>query len=842
MPTTKDEYLGCMLALQARETVPTVEECIQWASSTADLQAGSLHLHPERWSQLLGPEHPCARIAHDGSAMPLLPPEERSGIRPPWSPPHTPNEALVREEMIWQAYLNGALVPIYHEDEARTKAAGLPLATAGLFCVSKNKPHPPPNGGCMLECRRQGQASVHALTRHHRLVTDFKSNGVNGQLAPVPTTMGSAKGMRPLVRFRDLTTTSDISSAYWCTKLKRYFLGMLRVQVPPGRLRDLLKKLSAVAAAFAVPTFGLKSAGPIFSTMLQAALDIVRFFSVRVYSVMDDSCCVSEGECMESRVRNSQCDTAMIVITLAFLQFPFQMEKNELTPSTLRLFGGAMLNTVSMRHSTSPAQARVFQAAWMAFKDRVQSSAIPGSDSALPPTLRELARVNGQVAAWMDLCKGIKAIAAPLIEWMAAEVRKQWKARKCAADKFEVNYEAHLTRCPPMEALAALQTLTDGKSIAALDGAPVRILPTKYAHVVDSDQRSHGFKFGKARSKPPPGSKFFQNPQTRFRAARFVSRHSVYAEPAGAVLSLLEVIITQDIRDSHIELYTDSSTCKAAVNNGGSRSAKVSAIFVETGFFAVLRARNVTVGAEHCPGLEMIANGIDKASRPDQIIVAELQLAPKVVWELQTWCGREIAVDLMATSASAIVPRFISRCYCPQAAATDAFQQDWSTWLPRSEQILYLFPPPGERSILRAVERAEAARVPLLLIIPLVCSSNAVTRALQLSDTLPFLFLPSQETLGYPDTSALTAWLRDKTGRRSISSASVWMAITLFAPTPRCGCPATPWTRPLLPSSRLRWTRSHKRRLQELGAACVTSAETLVETLGARRIPQSVDG
>jgi hypothetical protein len=360
--------------------------------------------------------------------------------------------------------------------------------------------------------------------------------------------------------------------------------------------------------------------------------------------------------------------------------------------------------------------------------------------------------------------------------------------------------------------------------------------------VVDSDQRSHGFQFGKARTKPVAGSKFFTNPQTRFRAARFVSRHSVYAEPAGAVLSLLEVIITKDLRDCHIALYTDSSTCKAAMNNGGSRSANVSTIFAETGFFSILRARNVTVWAEHCPGVEMIANGIDKASRPDRLIVAELQLAQTVVWELQEWCGREIAADMMATAASAVVPRFISRNHCPQAAAMDAFQQDWTTWLPNSQQILYSFPPPGERSISRVVERAEAARVPLMLIIPLACSSNAVTRALQLSDTLPFLFQPSQATLEYPDTSALTGWLREKTAKRSISSASVWMAVTLFAPTPPCGCRATQWTRPLLPSLRTRWTRSHKERLQGLGEASVTSAETLVETLGARQTPRSVDG
>ena len=85
-------------------------------------------------------------------------------------------------------------------------------------------------------------------------------------------------------------------------------------------------------------------------------------------------------------------------------------------------------------------------------------------------------------------------------------------------------------------------------------------------------------------------------------------------------------------------------------------------------------------------------------------------------------------------------------------------------------------------------------------------------------------------------------WLQDKTAKRSISSASVWMAVTLFAPTPPCGCRATQWTRPLLPSLRTRWTRSHKERLQGLGEASVTSAETLVETLGARQTPRSVDG
>jgi hypothetical protein len=835
-PTSINEYLGAIDALRRREAVPSVEDLVGWANSTSSLKAGSLHLHPERWSQLMGPQHPAAIVAAQGSSLKLLPESERPAPRRPWYPPQTQNERDIVEEMTLEALDQGAIRPVYPADLAAAAAAGIPAATVAVFVVSKNKPGIPPHQGCMAACRKAGPDVVKALTKRWRQVADFKTNGVNAMMAHDPYVMGSAKKLRPLVRFRDLTTTTDVRSAYWATFLKRYFWALLMVRPTPGRVTEWLRRHKASMMAYCVPQFGIKAAGKIFSLMLEAALDVTRRLGVRTASIMDDTMTLSNGKDPQDRLTNALCDAGMVIVTLVFLGFPFQLAKNELTPETHRVFGGAVLNTMEMRHFSEPIKVARFRLEWMALLRKLREWKTRLSSTAGAPTLTDLARVCGQVNSLLNEVHGLKARVAPLEALKAGSIRQQTTGR-C---NLKVNYDAALTRDIPDEAIKALQALCDPKTINRLDGFPLHLQNMKYACVVDSDKASRGYFFGKARSRPNAKSVFFKKgqPQTRFFSSRWSSKHSVYAEPAGAALAVMEEVIEGDIRDCHIRLFTDSTTARSAINKGGSKAPDVSKIFTELGFFELLRSRNVSLTAEHMQGVEMIANGTDKASRQltERLSPCELQLSRALIHEVEKWAGATITVDLMASAANARAPVFISRRFCPEAAATDAFSQDWKTWWLEFRGTLYCFPPPGQSSTMRALERAEAAQVPLLFVVPLDAACSAVKRALQITSTLPYLWAPSTQTVAYPHRAPLTAWLQERTARRSTSSSAVWMVVNLFSPTPRAGCTAVPWTRPLSPQSRRQWTQSHSRLRAALGEVSCTTAETLVVTLGHRRM------
>jgi hypothetical protein len=438
---------------------------------------------------------------------------------------------------------------------------------------------------------------------------------------------------------------------------------------------------------------------------------------------------------------------------------------------------------------------------------------------------------------------GIKAEAAPLCALLAAEVREQFRAAKSSGkmkslSSFRVLYAAPLTRAIPDDVIKALTVLTDSTTLRALNGTRVHQYPMKYALVVDSDKDSRGHFFGPATTRPKPRSHFFKSKRstTSFFSNRWQSKHSVYAEPAGVALAAMEEIERRNLRDCHIVVFTDSVTAKAAINHGGSKSAEVSKIFTDLKFFMFLKLRGITMTAEHMAGTEMIENGTDAASRPTEMVLGELQLSPSMLETLQQWCGTKVSIDLMASAQNAVTTVFISRTYTPEAFATDAFKQDWASLWRRFRHIMLAFPPPGQRSIARTLQQAEAAQAPVMLILPLDPTCSSVARALKISNFRPFLWVPNQQSVAYPHASPLAAWLRKRRASRSISSAEVWTAVILYVKTPPDGSGLVPWTHPEPRRSRCQWIQNLTRQLTEAGARSVISAATWVDTL---RAPQT---
>jgi hypothetical protein len=826
-----------MDALRRGEVIPSVQQLADWANSTATLKAGSLHLFPDRWAALLGPSHPASVVAREGSVLKMIPEAERPRPRSPWQPPSTQNERKIAELMLFQAIEQGAVVPIGPAEMNAARSAGIRPAKVALFCVSKNKPQPQPREGNAAACVEAGPTVTSALLRHFRLVADFKTNGVNEGLEDDPYPMGSAKSMRPLVRFRDLVTTTDVRSAYWCTFLKKFFLAMLQISSSSPKVAAFLRRHKAIALAWAVPTFGIKSAGRIFTDMLEAALGFIRSMGVRIHSIMDDCATFSNGDSPQQRLSNSLRDAGIVIITLTFLGFPFSLEKNEVTPSHNRLFGGAVIDTVLMRHFSSQAKVAKFRAEWFILLTMMKAHRIPSSASGSTPTLRMLARANGQVASLLDTQHGLKAEAAAMVQTMAEATRLQWKHRP--PGPFAVNYEAALPRTGLEVTIKTLEALCEPQTLKALDGTPVHLLPMRWALVVDSDKLSRGYYFGKARSRPSVGSRFFKRAQrqTRFFSAQHASKHSVFAEPAGVALALMEEILEHDIRDCHIGIFSDSTTAVAVINHGGSRSLAVSKIFTDLGFFQLLRRRNIWASAEHMEGDEMILNGTDGASRMagEKLILCEIAASKSLVRQVEAWSGSRISVDMMASEQNHVATTFITRRFSPLAAATDAFSQCWKAWWQKCQGILWCFPPPGSKSLARALERIEAAQAPTALVMPLDPSCSSVVRALKISNFLPFLWVPSMLTVEYPHRVPMATWLKDRTASKSISSAEVWMVAILFGKTQKRGsADMLPWTRPLSRSYRDQWRQNLSERATEHGAASLISAATLAETLGSR--------
>jgi hypothetical protein len=131
--------------------------------------------------------------------------------------------------------------------------------------------------------------------------------------------------------------------------------------------------------------------------------------------------------------------------------------------------------------------------------------------------------------------------------------------------------------------------------------------------------------------------------------------------------------------DSELLIRSDNTTAVAAIRRWGSRSPSIGKA-IEPLLRWALR-HNVSLTAEHIPGIE---NGLaDRLSRWSATR-NEWGLTHSTLTSLTTRCPRlaQLSIDLFASDAHHLLPRFVTIDWCPEAQWIDAFSQPWTDECP----------------------------------------------------------------------------------------------------------------------------------------------------------------
>ena len=204
-----------------------------------------------------------------------------------------------------------------------------------------------------------------------------------------------------------------------------------------------------------------------------------------------------------------------------------------------------------------------------------------------------------------------------------------------------------------------------------------------------------------------------------------------FREALGGALAFEAFVQAADIRGRYCVLRNDAAAAVAAFRKGSTQSPQMQR--------CALRLSRAAAGADvhclpwHVPGLVLVAEGIDGASRagselgPDANVAAVLGAAVddkvwRTVAQVAVDAGwRRVTVDAFASASNARAPRFWSRFLEPGAESVDALSVlDWAQSVcpvcgSSHREVLYAFPP---LSLVRAaVEKACADRALCVLVV-----------------------------------------------------------------------------------------------------------------------------
>jgi hypothetical protein len=187
-----------------------------------------------------------------------------------------------------------------------------------------------------------------------------------------------------------------------------------------------------------------------------------------------------------------------------------------------------------------------------------------------------------------------------------------------------------------------------------------------------------------------------------------VSQQS-YREALGGVLGFEAALQCADLRGRICILRNDASAAIAGFRKGSTKSPAIQRCALRMSRSA--SAADVDLLPWHVPGLQLIAEGIDGASRAGDDFGAGCNVesirGPAVcdeLWDLvravTTAAGWRITVDAFASAANARAPRFWSLFPEPGAEAVDALSVlDWAASScpvcgATHREVIYAFPPP----------------------------------------------------------------------------------------------------------------------------------------------------
>jgi hypothetical protein len=204
-----------------------------------------------------------------------------------------------------------------------------------------------------------------------------------------------------------------------------------------------------------------------------------------------------------------------------------------------------------------------------------------------------------------------------------------------------------------------------------------------------------------------------------------------YREALGGPLAFDAFLMAADVQGLFCILRNDAEAAMGALRKGSTQSAPMQRCALHLARTSA--AVDVPYGCWHVPGLTLIAEGIDGASRAGTVLGPGANLVsilgPSVsdsLWaqirQAASTAGWVITVDAFATESNTRADRFWSCHHEPGAEAIDALSiLDWSSSLCPTcgslhQEVLYAFPP--LHLIRPTVDKACADRAKCVLIVP----------------------------------------------------------------------------------------------------------------------------
>ena len=205
-----------------------------------------------------------------------------------------------------------------------------------------------------------------------------------------------------------------------------------------------------------------------------------------------------------------------------------------------------------------------------------------------------------------------------------------------------------------------------------------------------------------------------------------------YREALGGALAFEAFVQTVDVSARYCVLRNDAAAAVAAFRKGSTQSPQMQRCALRLDRAAA--AVHVSCLPLHVPGLTLVAEGIDGASRSGSEFGAGVNvdsiLGPAVSDQLWMTVQRaavdagwaRITVDAFATESNARAPRFWSRFLEPGAESICALSiPDWSRSVCpvcgiAHREVVYAFPP--DQLVRAVVEKAMADRALCVLIVP----------------------------------------------------------------------------------------------------------------------------
>ena len=489
--------------------------------------------------------------------------------------------------------------------------------------------------------------------------------------------MESIRTVKGLMQRGDWLVKLDLKDAY------------LTVPIHSSHQKYLRFQWQGQTWEFKVLPFGLSSAPYTFSKLMKPVVSTLRKLGIRSILYLDDMLIMARSK---EEARRHLATAMELLVALGFI---INLKKSTLSPTQELEFLGFLLNSHNMTIAlpTHKLHAVKKMARRMANQRRT--------------TLRELASLLGMMVA------AHPAILPAPLHYRHLESAKSWALRSGNT------YEADLEIDPNME--SDLRWWLNNS--CQHNGRPLQIV--QWDLTIESDASKKGW--GASCQGVNTGGPWSVQERTH---------HINYLELLAAFLALKS--FASNRRAISILLRLDNITAIAFLNRmGGTHSPLLSRLAVEIWNWCI--ERNLTIHAEHHPGIENVRADWESRHRTDS---SDWKLNRDVFLQLENKLG-PFSIDMFASRTNAQLLLYCSWKPDPAAVTVDGLSISWKGHHP------YMFPP--FVLIPRCLSKLHEEKVTATLIAPVWPNQIWFPQLLRNLIDLPILLPPTQDIVTNPE-------------------------------------------------------------------------------------------